>query len=183
MGFKEQTEEGMKNALSHFTQEMKNLRTGRANPGVLDNVTVEVYGSMMRIRDVATVTVPEPRQILITPFDKKNLGSIGKAIERANLGFMPIVEGDVVRLNIPPMDESVRKEMIKQLHKKREDAKVSIRNVRAHSNKLVREEQKKGTISEDIVKKEEKNIQQLTDKYCKLADDMSATKEKEISTI
>ncbi|CDR34255.1 ribosome recycling factor [Criblamydia sequanensis] len=183
MRIKEQTEEGMKAALNHLAQELKNIRTGRANPGILDSVSVEVYGSPMRLRDLANITVPESRQLLIIPFDKKNCASIGKAIEKANLGLRPIVEGDVVRINIPPMDENIRKDMVKLCHKRREEAKVGIRNVRAHNNKIVRDEKAQGNIGEDIVKKEEKEIQTLTDKYCKLADDMVAQKEKEILTI
>ena len=183
MGIKEKTEEGMNAALNHLAQELKNIRTGRANPGILDSVTLEVYGSQMRLKDVANITVPEPRQLLITPFDKKNNGAIGKAIEKANLGLRPIVEGDMVRINIPAMDETVRKDMIKLCHKRLEEAKVGIRNVRAHFNKIARDEKAQSLISEDIMKKLEKEIQNLTDKYCKMADDISAQKEKEILTI
>ncbi|CRX38839.1 ribosome recycling factor [Estrella lausannensis] len=183
MGIKEQTEQGMKEAINHLTQELKNIRTGRANPGILDSISVEIYGSQMRIRDVANITVPEPRQLLITPYDKSNTSTIGKAIDKANLGFRPVVEGDVVRINFPAMDESVRKDMIKLCHKRREEAKVSIRNVRAHSNKIVREEKNGGKISEDQCVHHEKDIQTLTDKYCKIADDLSAQKEKEVSTV
>jgi ribosome recycling factor len=183
MGIKEQTEQGMKEAISHLEMELKNIRTGRANPGILDSVTVEIYGTQMRIRDLGNITVPEPRQLLISPYDKHNTGAIGKAIDKANLGVRPIVEGDVVRINFPSMDENVRKDMIKLTHKRREEAKVSIRNVRAHSNKLVRDEKAGGKINEDVMNRSEKEIQTLTDKYCKIADDLCAHKEKEISTI
>lgn len=183
MGIKEQTEQAMKEAIKHLEQELKNIRTGRANPGILDSVGVEIYGTQMRIRDLANVTVPEPRQLLISPYDKHNTGAIGKAIDKANLGVRPIVEGDVVRINFPSMDESVRKDMIKLCHKRREEAKVSIRNVRAHFNKIVRDDKAGGKINEDTMNVQEKDIQTLTDKYCKTADDMSAHKEKEISTI
>lgn len=183
MGIKEETERGMKEALDHLSQELKNIRTGRANPGILDSISVEIYGTQMRIRDLGSITVPEPRQLLISPYDKHNTGAIGKAIDKANLGFRPIVEGDVVRINFPTMDESVRKDMIKLCHKRREEAKVSIRNVRAHSNKIVRDDKNSGNISEDLMNHHEKDIQTLTDKYCKMADDISHQKEKEISTV
>ena len=106
MGIEDQTKAKMTAAIEHLKNELKGIRTGRANPGMLDNVTVEVYGSQMRIKDIASVNAPEPRQLLITPFDTQNTAAIGKAIERANLGFMPIVDGNVVRIKIPQMDES-----------------------------------------------------------------------------
>jgi ribosome recycling factor len=170
-------------ALEHLKNELKSLRTGRANPGMLDQVTVEVYGSPMRLKEVASVTVPEARQLLITPFDRSTTPAIGKAIERANLGFMPIVDGNAVRIKIPPMDESMRKDMIKQCYKRCEEAKVSIRNIRRDANELVRKQKSDGTIAEDLMKKLEKKIQELTDKCCKDADEISAQKEKEISIV
>jgi ribosome recycling factor len=178
----EQAKAKMKAALDHFLEDIKGLRTGRANPGMMDNVQVEIYGAMMRVKDIATVNAPEARQLLITPFDPQNTSAIGKAIERANLGFMPIVDGNVVRIKIPPMDENLRKELIKVLHRKCEETKVSIRNIRRDSNEFVRK-QKGSTIPEDVVKKMEKEIQDLTDKSCQQADEICKNKEKEISTI
>jgi ribosome recycling factor len=183
MSITEQTKEKMKAALEHLKDELKKIRTGHANTAMLDGVSAEVYGTNMRLRDIASITTPEPRQLLITPYDAKNCAGIGKAIEKANLGFLPIVEANVVRINIPPMDESVRKEMVKICHKKREEAKVSIRNVRQDSNKTVRAQKASGDIGEDIMKKLEKDIQELTDKFCKEADEITAKKEKEVLTI
>lgn len=177
----DQTKEKMKGALEHLKDELKKIRTGHANPAMLDNVFVEVYGTSMRLKDIASITTPEPRQLLITPYDAKNTSSIGKSLQQANLGFVPIVEANVVRINIPPMDESLRKEMVKICHKKREEAKVSIRNVRQDSNKTVRAQKK--DIGEDVMNKLEKDIQELTDKFCKEADEITAKKEKEVSTI
>ena len=179
----DQTKSKMTAALEHLKNELKSIRTGRANPAMLDGVVVEVYGTQMRIKDLAQITTPEARQLLITPFDQTNKGAIGKAIERANLGVMPIIDGNVVRLKIPPMDEAMRKEMAKLCHKKREEAKVSIRNVRRESNDFLRRQKADGHIAEDEVNKQEKNIQDLTDKFCKEADDLAEKKEKEISTI
>ncbi len=183
MSIVDQAKEKMKAAIEHLKHELKSIRTGRANPAMLDSINVEVYGTQMRLKDIASVTTPEPRTILITPFDTKNASVIGKAIEKANIGLMPIVDANVVRLKIPPMDESMRKEMIKQCHKKREECKVGIRNVRREYNDLARRQKADGDIPEDILKKLEKNIQDLTDSCCKEADEVSEKKEKEVSTI
>ena len=128
----EQTKAKMLAALEHLKNELKSIRTGRANPAMLDHIMVEVYGTNMRIKELGSITSPEPRQLLITPFDHTNKGPIAKAIEKANLGVMPIVDGNVVRIKIPQMDEAVRKEMIKLCAKRAEEAKVSIRNERRH---------------------------------------------------
>lgn len=178
-----ETKKKMDAALEHLKQELKNIRTGRANTAMLDNVTVEVYGTQMHLREIANVTAPEPRQLLITPYDAHNAGPISKGIERANLGVRPVIDGNVVRIQIPQMDESMRKEMIKLSHKRKEDCKVSIRNIRRDSNEMARKQKADGDIPEDLLKKLEKEVQELTDKYCKLADDLSTAKEKEISTI
>lgn len=183
MSILDQTEQKMKASIEHLNDELKKIRTGQANPAMLENVSVEVYGTGMKLRDVASITTPEPRQLLITPYDANNTDVIGKGIEKANLGFMPIVDGNVVRVNIPPMDDSIRQDMVKLCHKRREEAKVSIRNVRRESNDTVRKQKSDGDIGEDLEKKFEKDIQVLTDKYCKEADDLSAVKEKEVSTI
>lgn len=178
-----QTKTKMSAAIEHLKNELKSIRTGRANPGMVDNVSVEIYGSQMRIKDVASVTAPEARQLLITPFDPSNTNAIGKAIERANLGFMPIVEGNLVRIKIPAMDESMRKEMVKLCHKRREEAKVSIRNCRRDGNESLKKAKSAGELAEDLLKKLEKEIQELTDKFCKEADEVADKKEKEITTI
>lgn len=183
MSIIDQTKEKMKAAMEHLKEELKRIRTGHANASMLDGVNVEVYGTSMRLKELASVTTPEPRQLLVTPYDAKNTPAIGKGIEKANLGFNPIVEANMIRINIPPMDESVRKEMVKICHKKREEAKVSIRNVRQDSNKLIRAQKSSGDMAEDLMKKLEKDIQELTDKFCKEADEITAKKEKEVTTI
>ncbi len=183
MSILDQTKAKMAAALEHFKNELRNIRTGRANPGMIEHVMVEVYGSGMRLKDIASISTPEARQLLITPFDPKNAAVIGKAIEKANLGFMPIVDANTVRIKIPPMTEELRKKMAKICHDEREKAKVSIRNIRRDANEAVRKQKADGDIAEDLMKKQEKNIQELTDKFCKEADDLSEKKEKEISTI
>ena len=170
-------------AIEHLKNDLKNIRTGRANPGMVEHVMVEVYGSQMRLKDIASITVPESRQLLITPFDPQNASTIGKSIEKANIGFMPIVDGHTIRIKIPPMTEELRKKMAKICHEEREKTKVSIRNIRRDANEAVRKQKADGEIAEDMMKKTEKNIQELTDKFCKEADELSEKKEKEIETI
>jgi len=179
----DQTKTKMKATIEHLKTELKNIRTGRANPAMLDSVTLEVYGSQMRLKDIASVTAPEARMLLITPFDPQNTGAIGKAIEKANLGVMPIVDANVIRIKISAMDNNMRKEMIKLCHKRREECKVSIRNVRRDQNEIVRKQKTDGDLTEDALKKLEKTIQELTDSHCKESDEVSDKKEKEISTI
>jgi ribosome recycling factor len=181
MNIFDQAKTKMGAALDHLKNELKSIRTNRANPGMLDNVSVEVYGSMMRIKDVANVTAPEARLLLITPFDPSTTNPIGKSIERA--GFLPIVDGNAIRIKIPPMDENARKEKVKECHKKKEEAKISIRNIRRECNEAAKKQKTAGDITEDDLKKLEKNIQELTDKSCKEADDLSEKKEKEVTTI
>jgi ribosome recycling factor len=177
------TKTGMEDTISHLKAEFKNIRTGRANPAILDSVLVEVYGSSMKIRDLANVTVPESRQLLITPYDANTCGAIGKAIEKANLGIRPIVDANVVRLNVPTMDEATRKEMSKLASRKTEEAKISIRDWRRKANEELKVKKSNTQISEDDQKRLEKEVQILTDKYCKLADDLFKEKEKEILTV
>lgn len=183
MSILDQTKTKMAAAIEHFKNDLKNIRTGRANPGMVEHVMVEVYGSPMRLKDIASITTPEARQLMITPFDPQNASLIGKAIEKANIGFMPVVDGHVIRIKIPPMTEELRKKMAKICHDEREKAKISIRNIRREGNEAARKQKADGEIAEDMMKKLEKNIQELTDKYCKEADELSEKKEKEISTV
>lgn len=179
----EQTKAKMQAALEHFKTELKGLRTNRANAAMLDSVTVEAYGSHMRIKELANVTVPEPRQILISPFDTQTGATIVKGIEKANLNLQPVLEGQVIRINVPPMDESTRKQIVKQGKEKAENAKIVIRDIRRKNNELARKQKADGLITEDVMKKEEKGIQELTDKFCKEIDDLFSAKEKEIMTV
>lgn len=183
MNVVDDTKKKMQDALEHFKKELSNLRTGRANPGILDSVPIEVYGTQMRIRELANITIPEPRQILVTPFDPQTAGSISKSIEKANLGLHPILEGHQIRINIPPLDENMRKEIVKQGKKKTEDAKIAIREVRRKGNDTLRKQKADGEITEDEMKKSEKKVQELTDDFCKQVDELFAAKEKEILTV
>lgn len=179
----EQTKQKMQTAIDHFKTELKNLRSNRANPGMVDSVTVEVYGAPMRIKELANVTTPESRQLLISPFDPSTCAAIAKGIEKANLNLLPVVEGQSIRINIPPMDEAMRKQIAKQGKQKAEEAKVTIREIRRKSNEQVRKAKEDKLITEDVMKKEEKGIQDLTDKFCKEIEDLYSAKEKEIMTV
>ena len=178
-----QTKTGMEAAIEHFKKELKGLRSGRANPAILDGVVVEVYGTEMRIRDLANISVPEPRQIVVTPFDAQTAGPIAKGIEKANLNIQPIVEGKVVRIPIPPLNEELRKDLVKQAKKKAEDAKVVVREARRKGNDQLKKLKTDSTLAEDEMKKAEKTIQEMTDKYCKQIDDLMHEKEKEKMSI
>ena len=183
MGALDHGKEKMNGTIEHLKEELKGIRTGRANPAMLDSLVVEVYGAPMRIKDIASVAVPESRQLLITPFDAGTKAAIAKAIEKSNLGFLPLVEGNTIRIKIPEMDGNQRKEMISRCHKKREEAKVGIRNARRDANEMARKQKGDGSLTEDEMKRLEKQIQELTDKFCKDADDLADKKEKEISGI
>jgi len=171
----------MQAALDHFRQELKNLRSNRANPGVIEGVSVEVYGSQMKVKELANITTPEARQILITPFDPQTAPAIVKGIEKANLNLQPVLDkGHAIRINIAPMDQSVRQEVVKQGKKKAEEAKITIRDIRRKSHDTIKASEE---LTEDMVKKLEKAIQELTDQFCKQVDTLFSAKEKEILAV
>jgi ribosome recycling factor len=181
--FQDQVKQKMTHVLDHYKHELKNLRTNRANPGMLDGVHVEVYGTSMRIKELANVTTPEARLIQVAPFDASTIGMIAKGIEKANLGVMPIVDGHTIRISIPPMDEATRKEIVKLAKKKGEEAKVTIRDVRRKFNELAKGLLSSGEVTEDMLKKMEKQVQELTDQSCKEIDQLFQVREKEILTV
>ncbi|HLB52114.1 MAG TPA: ribosome recycling factor [Chlamydiales bacterium] len=178
-----QIKAAMQASLDHLKGDLKGLRTGRANAGILDKVQVELYGAMTPLKAVGTVTVPEPRMIVVTPFDPSSLQSIAKGIEVANLGVHPIVDGRVVRVPIPPPDESLRKQIAKQCKDLGEKSKIALREIRRKFNEVVRKDKTDGKVSEDQLKKLEKQIQDLTDRFCKEIDQICTEKEKEIMTV
>ena len=180
MSVQDDIKKEMNSAIDYFRDDLKNIRTSRANPAILDNLQIDVYGTKMRLRDVANVTVPETRQLLITPYDANNVNAIAKGIEAANLNLQPTVDGNVVRISIPPMDEQIRKEMSKKCREKSENAKVKVREIRRKFNEQVRKQKQDGDIPEDIMKKEEKMIQEMTDRFCKDVDCLCSEKEKEV---
>ncbi len=179
----DQTKKGMIGSIEHLQEELRSLRAGRANSAIVEGVSVEVYGSQMRVKELATITMPETRQLLLTPFDVNNAGSIAKAIEKGNLGVRVALEGKMVRIFFPELDQNRRKELADQVHKKKEECKVSVRSVRRESNEKLKKLKADGHIPEDDLKRLEKQVQELTDHYCKEADELATVKEKEIMTV
>jgi ribosome recycling factor len=178
-----QTTKKMEGAIAHLQEELRSLRTGRANVGMVDKVSVEVYGTAMRLTDIATVSVPEARMLLIVPFDAANAHAIAKGVNAANLNLQAVVDGKHVRVRIPEMDNSVRQKMAKEAKRMGEDAKIAVRSVRKEANDSIKKESKEGSIPEDLMNSWEKEVQKLTDTSCKKIDDLCASKEKEILTI
>jgi len=177
------TKNHMQQILDHFRLDLKSIRAGRASPGLVEPIQVEVYGTQMRLKDIANISTPEPRQLLVTPFDASNVHHCARAIDKANLGVTAVVEGKCIRVIFPELDENRRKDLITQCHKKLEETKVSIRNIRRDTNTKLKEEKDAGRLPEDQHKREEKQVQDLTDKSCKDADEICAQKEKEIMSI
>lgn len=173
----------MQKALDHYQEELKGMRTGRPSPSMLDNVSLEVYGTEMRMREVATVAVADGNQLVVTPFDPSTANSIAKGIEKANLNLLPAVDGHIVRVPIPPMTEERRKEIAKEAREKGEKTKVTIRDVRRKSNDEVKKQKADGEVTEDEQKKNEKQIQDLTDQFCKKVDELFTAKEKDIMAV
>lgn len=159
------------------------LRTGRASPALVENITVEVYGSHVRIRELAGISTPEARVLVIQPWDMGNVHAIEKAILKSNLGVTPAVQGKVIRLVLPELSQERRQEMVKIVHKKAEDGRVAIRHVRRDAIEAVKKESKAGGIAEDQVAGAEKEIQKLTDQYIAKIEADLAAKEKEIMTV
>ncbi len=178
-----QAKAAMQVALDHLKQELKALRTGRANAAMFDKVTVEAYGSQMKLKELASLSVPEPRQVVITPFDFSTANAIKKGIDAANLGVNPMIDGKVLRINIPPMDEALRKQIAKQCKELGEKSKIVVRESRRKYNEMVRKQKADGDIPEDAMKRLEKTIQDLTDRFCKEIDGIVSEKEKEVMTI
>jgi ribosome recycling factor len=180
MNSEDEVKKEMKASLEHFREELKNIRTSRASPSMVDNLSIEVYGTKMKLKELANITVPESRQLLITPYDPQNVNLIAKGIEAANLNIQPRVDGNVVRIIIPSMDEQIRKEMSKKCKEKAELAKVKIREIRRKYNELIKKQKQSKEIAEDLMKREEKVIQELTDRFCKDIDCLCQAKEKEV---
>ena len=173
----------MKKSIESYENELKTIRAGRANPGVLDKITVEYYGSPSPIGSVASVSVPDARTIMITPWDRTTLKAIEKAIQASDLGINPQNDGTAIRLSFPPLTEERRKELAKDISKKGEAAKVALRNIRRDANEAAKAQKKASKMTEDEQKISEKEIQDLTDKYTKLLDKVTETKNKEIMEI
>lgn len=179
---KADVERRMKGAVEALKSDLQGLRTGRANTSLLDPVMVEVYGSMMPLTQVATVSAPEPRMLSVQVWDKSNMTPVEKGIAHANLGLNPIVDGQTLRLPIPDLTQDRRKELAKLAGQYAEKAKIAIRNVRRDAMESLKTDEKKKEISEDDRKRSEEQVQKLTDQYVKETDEAAAKKEQEILT-
>ena len=173
----------MDKSIQSFKKEISTLRTGRANASMLDTIKVDVYGQLMPINQLATISVPEARLISIQVWDKANVNLIDSSIKKSDLGVNPQIDGQTVRIRIPDLTEERRKDLIKVLKTMAEKGKISIRNIRREANEDLKKKLKDKTISEDDNKKFEKNIQTLTDQYISLIDKTTQDKEKEISQL
>ena len=173
----------MKKTLSMLEEEYQSIRAGRANPHVLDKIRVDYYGTPSTIQQVANVSVPEPRILMIAPWEKSLLSAIAKEIQMSDIGITPQSDGQVLRLAFPEMTEDRRKELSKDIKKKAEEAKVSLRNIRRDAVDQAKKMEKAGEYTEDDVKEEEKSIQKVTDKYTKLVEEACDKKVKDIMTV
>lgn len=177
-----ETEENMAKAIQHLEKELQKLRTGKASPQMLEGIKIDYYGAMTPIEQTANINTPDPRQIIIQPWDKSVIGEIERAIINANLGFNPKNEGEVLRIIVPALTEERRKELVKKAKSEAENAKVSVRNIRRTSNDQAKGLEKEG-LSEDEVKRLQDEIQKVTDRFIENVDKVVAQKEKDIMTV
>ena len=170
----------MQGAINALQGDLDSYRTGRASPALLDRLVIEMYGSNLPLNQLAGVSVPEPQQLLIKPYDANSVSAIERAILKSDLGLTPNSDGKLIRLNIPPLTEERRKQLAKQVGKRVEDAKVSIRNVRRDVQNDFRDMEKEKMISEDEAKSAHEDLQKLTDKFVENSEDLGKKKESEL---
>jgi ribosome recycling factor len=173
-------ERRMKKAVEALRQDFAAIRTGRASSALVERIQVDYYGAPTPINQVAQISVPEARLIVIQPYERRLLTDIEKAIQKSDLGINPNNDGQVIRLNIPPLNEERRRDMVKMLHKKLDEHKVAVRNIRRDTQDKLQDREKKKEISEDELKRSKDRLQKLTDKYIDEMDKVGKTKEHEI---
>ena len=176
-------EEGMEKALDFMKHEFSAVRTGKASPALVEGIDVDAYGSAMKLKQLALISTPEPRLIIIQPFDAANTKSIEKAINESKIGITPSVDGKIIRLPIPELSEERRKDLVKTIKTMAEETRVRIRAARRHAMDAAKKMQKEGGITEDDLKGAETQIQKLTDKFVAEVDSQSASKEADIMKI
>lgn len=176
-------EEHMRKSLDVFRRELAGVRAGRATPSLLDRVTVDYYGTPTPVNQLATITVPEPRLLMIQPWDRSVLTAIEKAITKSDLGLTPSSDGNMIRLALPQLTEQRRQELVKQVRKKAEEERVAIRNIRREANDLIKELEKSRDVSEDDSRRAQEAIQKLTDKYIAEIEAALQAKEREITEV
>jgi ribosome recycling factor len=173
----------MEQAVAHLKDDLAGIRTGRAAPAVLNRVTVEYYGTPVPLNQLAGVTVPEPRLLQIQPFDRNAIGAIERAIMQSDIGITPSNDGAVIRLAFPPLTEERRRELVKQVHHRAEEARVAVRNVRRHTKEEMEKLERDGSISEDDLVRAEKELQKLTDRFVAEIDEIQGHKEQELMEV
>jgi ribosome recycling factor len=173
----------MQSTMNVFEEDLQGMRGNRASPALVDRLRVEYYGQESELRQLATISTPDPMQIMIRPFDKGAVKSIEKAIQESNIGLNPNVDQGIIRLNMPPLTRERRMELVKVLHRRIEEARVAIRNVRRSANDDIKEFEKEGEISEDDAKSGEKKVQELTDEYIKRIEETGKNKETDIMAV
>jgi ribosome recycling factor len=178
-----EAEERMKGALEALEEDLAGIRTGRASPALVEKLPVEYYGMPTPLMQLATISVPESRMLMIRPFDATTLRNIERAIMASDLGLTPNNDGKVIRLNLPALTEERRRELVKLVHNRLEEARVAVRNVRRDGIKDLREFEHEKLISEDELEEGEENLQKLTDKYIELVNDVGVRKEKDIMEV
>lgn len=178
-----ESEDRMKRTVEGFRKELTTLRAGRATPALLERITVDYYGAPTPINQLANIAVPEPRLLVIQPWDKTIIGAIDKAIQKSELGIMPVSDGVVIRLVVPQLTQERRIELVKVVRRRGEEERVAIRNIRREANDLLRDLEKEGEISEDDQRRALDDVQKLTDKYVKEIDQVVEVKEKEIMEV
>lgn len=176
-------ERRMQKAVEVAQGDFATIRTGRANPLVVENLKVDYYGTPTPLQQLAGISVPEPRQLVVTPWDRSIINTILKTIQSSDIGMTPMSDGNIIRMNVPPLTEERRKELIKQLHKRAEEHRVAVRNVRRDANEHIKAQQKISEISEDDCKREQEETQKLTDKYIAEIDKLTVSKEAELKEI
>jgi len=178
----EEAKEKMEHAIQHLEREFQKIRAGKANPNMLSGVRVDYYGVSTPIEQTSNINTPDPRQIIVQPFDKSTIHEIEKAILNANLGFNPQNEGELIRIQVPPLTEERRIELVKKAKHVGEETKIGIRNARRHANDEAKKLEKEG-MAEDEAKRLEEEIQKLTDKYIAKVDELVEAKEEDIMTV
>lgn len=178
-----QAKERMDKAVSAFKRELAGVRAGRASASLLDKIQVDYYGVLTPLNQLASISVPEARLLVIQPYDKSSLGEIEKAILKSDLGLTPTSDGSVIRITIPALTEERRKELAKLVRKYSEDAKVAVRNIRRDANDELKKLEKDGEITEDDLRSYQDDVQKLTDEFVKKVDEATKEKEKEIMEV
>lgn len=173
----------MQSTINVFEEDLHGIRSNRASPGLVDRLRVDYYGQETELRQLATISTPEPTQLLIRPFDKGATKAIEKAIQESNIGLTPNVDNGMIRLNMPPLTRERRMELVKVVHRRSEEARIAIRNIRRSANDDIKEYEKEGEISEDDAKLGEKRTQELTDEYIKKIDELGKHKEQDIMAV